>query len=153
MGYKKKLPQTRGLQTEPPVRAEEQCLCLSSKLSPAGGPGISTLHPGVGGVFCTDTLRSPTRAALTHPATKAPAKEVCDDGDANNHDGTSSPLSAPMTYQGCSKHFTGIQFKGCYYYSLFIDEKTNNTQRGEVTCPFSFGKMYMLATVLGGPFD
>lgn len=72
-----------------------------------------SLHPGVGGVCCTDIPRSLTHAVGTHPAMKAPPKEVCDEDDTENHGDTSSPLSALMTYQDCSKHFTGIRFRGC----------------------------------------
>lgn len=69
---------------------------------------------------------------------KAPAKEVCHDGDAVNHD-TSSPLSVPTDIPGLFKCFIGC-FKGRYYYPLLIDDKIN-TQKGKVTCP------YTLATV------
>lgn len=114
-----------GLHTEPPPGRKGSASAHHQSYCQQEGLAFPSLHPGVGGVCCADTLRSLTRAALTHPATEARAQEVCDGSDADNHDDTSSPQSAPMTYRGCSKHFTGIRFQGCYCCLLFIDEKTN----------------------------
>ena len=133
------------LQTEPPIRSEGQCFCLPSKLEPAGRPGLSVPCPGGGGVCCVDASRYLTNSVLIHcqESTRERGWWWQWPGHRLPFGGTDNTLGAVL----CNSQGLGSWGGWCNYLPC-INEKTT-AQRGGVTCLFSFGEMYILATVWG----